>query len=265
MMYFYIEPKGRLGNALFRYCITRLFTIVYGHKELSECKVDLLSLFNISDELFVQFFSEMSPQNQGLLERTPPLLFHGFYQHDHQITTMKAQLRDYILSHPNEVIKDDRGETFQSSFILSPLVSPPYESLVHLRLEDFISHNLVMDPRCILPILQILPKPIYLLVKEPSTPLEKKYISYLQSHVQCEVLSGDVITDYNRMRNAKYLVCSRSTLSWMAAFWNDVHKVIFMPQQKYKCTHETFQYPSQNVLTYVWNTLSKEDCEQLFL
>ena len=42
------------------------------------------------------------------------------------------------------------------------------------------------------------------------------------------------------------MVCSRSTLSWLAAFFNDENVKTYMPKNYLSISHETFQYPNDN-------------------
>jgi hypothetical protein len=61
------------------------------------------------------------------------------------------------------------------------------------------------------------------------------------------------------MRHAEVLVCSRSTVSWIAALFNEINVKTYMPKNYGTLTHETFQYPNDNTEIYQWKIISKEE------
>jgi len=66
------------------------------------------------------------------------------------------------------------------------------------------------------------------------------------------------------MKNAKILVCSCSTLSWIAAFLSDKVTTVYFPNYKNRQIHETFKKPIENTILYDFTKCSQNDLEKLF-
>ena len=63
------------------------------------------------------------------------------------------------------------------------------------------------------------------------------------------------------MRNAKTLVCSNSTISWMAALLSETVTTVYMPNYPATRAHETFRNPIKNTIQYEIKTCTKEELE----
>jgi hypothetical protein len=61
-------------------------------------------------------------------------------------------------------------------------------------------------------------KSVCLVVNKPTMEIENKYIDYFKKFYNITIESNSGIEDYHIMKNAKILVCSCSTLSWIAGF-----------------------------------------------
>jgi hypothetical protein len=65
------------------------------------------------------------------------------------------------------------------------------------------------------------------------------------------------------MCQAETLVCSSSTLSWIASFLSDTVKTVYFPN-KTREPHESFNKPIENTYYYDIKLCSKEELETFF-
>jgi FkbM family methyltransferase len=63
------------------------------------------------------------------------------------------------------------------------------------------------------------------------------------------------------MKNAKTLICSLSTISWVASFLSDTIETVYFPNHKNRARHETFCKPIENTIYYDYKICSKIELE----
>ena len=257
----YDVEKGRLGNAIFRYLASSVFAIVYDLERQTGGN------YTIDDATFFTW-------KTAILNGTPievdrrRYVFDGYYQHDDIFIKYKPELIDYIRRHPDHVLKsngdpnlvlliNNDSVSYRAIDILHAS-SVKYDIVLHLRLEDFIYYDMVMNPNCIVPILnQYQDKQICIVVNQIKTDMEKKYIQFFQDKYNIIVESNDVITDYHIMQNAKILICSCSTLSWCASLFSETLETVYFPNYS-NAIHQTFKSPIKNTILYEYQSCSKE-------
>ena len=264
-------PQGRYGNAIFRYLASSLFCIIYDAKRTYDIN---------SCDVYITDIDFISWSEQVLLNNIPPLdtgktyLFQGYYQHDNIFLKYRDQLIEYIHAHPADRLITDGYTPVATGIYHYPVAEylsrellsyddkpspdntvPQYDIVVHLRLEDFVFVNQVIHPKCISDILYTIENhstnTICFVVAKPNTTLEHKYIDYFAKrfHIICE--SNSTTKDYHIIKNAKTLVCSRSTMCWAAAFFSNTLETVYFPN--YIATshvHETFKTPITNTISY---------------
>jgi hypothetical protein len=204
-------------------------------------------------------------------------MFYGFFQHDEIFLKYRKELITWMVTHPTELLYTDGNDGIITYFnynqvsykclqlLVNPYPSKLYDVVVHLRLEDFVNNNDVIHPKSIKNILDKLDsKDICLVINKPKTELETKYINYFKKFYNITLESNSVIEDYHIMKNAKILICSCSTLSWIAAFLSDRVQTVYFPDYNNNRTHETFKKPITNTILYSFDKATKEDLE-LFL
>ena len=81
--------------------------------------------------------------------------------------------------------------------------------------------------------------------QKPESEFEINYINTLLNKYNCVLEYNDTLTDFHIMRNAKVLVCSNSTLSWMAVYFSNSIETCFMPDHKYD-----YKKPIDNTIIY---------------
>jgi len=268
-------PLGRLGNAIFRYIATVVFHIVYNAKIINH--VDTLptdKFLHITDEVFIEWM------NADLEGKPFPMDditygFRGYFQHDAIYHKYRSKIIDHISKNMYDILLTDGKIAERSDFAYLPeqhpsgvLLVPPfgfnkfYDTVVHLRLEDFIDHNLAIHPECVKRVLDTIGTKSYCIVMNcPKSEIEFRYLEYLKQYFDITLESNDIITDYHIMKNAKTLVCSCSTISWAAAFFSETVQQVYMPNYYMNRAHETFRKPIENTILYYYRQCTKVELE----
>jgi len=270
----YDVEKGRLGNAIFRYLASSVFAIVHDLERETEWK-DIYNLetqleynYIVDDTTFVTWKNNILNGVNLRVNVTKRFVFDGYYQHDDIFKKYKTQLIDYIRKYPDHVLKSNgdpnlvllvnNDSVIYKAIDILHAPSVKYDIVVHLRLEDFIYYDMVMNPKCIVPILnQYQDKQICMVVQEIKTDMEKKYIQFFKNKYNIIIESNDVITDYHIMQNAKVLICSCSTLSWCASLFSETLETVYFPNYT-NSIHQTFKFPIKNTILYEYQSCSKE-------
>ena len=259
MKFLHIIKRGRFGNAIFRYLASRLFCIFLDYNISYSVNIQYYQYFD--DTCFVDWMKHFLKEKTIVYYDNSYLIFNGFYQHDMIYRFFKKNLINYIKNNPNEMIETDRDETYFAKDILGdkPHISYDYKTVIHLRIEDFISLELAMDPTSLDPVLEKCEQPFLFVHKKEETDFDMKYVDYFRNKYPTSIhYTENVVQCYNVMRHAEVLVCSCSTISWIAALFNDVNVKTYMPKNYRSLPHETFQYPNDNTELYEWKLLIKE-------
>lgn len=230
----------------------------------------------VTDEQFIYWMNAHLNGNILGLDEDTTYGFLGYFQHDTIYLKYRSQIIEYIRTHPTDMLTTDGNNEVRNDFNYLPtdyfsdsLLNAPqgfkkyYETVVHLRLEDFIENGTAIHPFYIKRLLESIDTTSYCFVmNSPDTELELSYLDYLRKYFNVIIESNDIITDYHIMKNAKMLVCSTSTISWAAAFFSDTVKRVYMPNYPAKRAHETFRKPIENTLAYDYKTCSKRELEE---
>lgn len=265
---------GRLGNAIFRYFASTLFCILYGAKRTYN-RNELNATIN--DQMFINWMNDVlndNIPNIGDLNYN----FYGYFQHDKIFLKFKNELLLWIKNNGEELLYTDGNDQYTNNYNYNVqsykaydlIHEPPninkYDVVVHLRLEDFIVNNDVIHPDCIINILKKLDYKSYCLVlNKPKNDIELQYVDYIKKNIDFDInlQTGTVIEDFHVMKNAKVLICSCSTLSWIASFMSDTVETVYFPN-KSKESHETFCKPIENTIYYDIIKCNKTTLENLF-
>jgi hypothetical protein len=255
------SARGRLGNAIFRYLASTLYCILYKAEKIQYHS----SYSNISDTDFIRWKDQVE---SGHIPTFPSnhYRFNDFYQHDRIYIKYLSELKEYIRSHPSEELRTESftdGETIVYSIqLLEDSTVRKYDTVIHIRLEDFITYGFVIHPIYFKQLIETANiKTACIVVNKITNELEQKYINYLKQYAELTLESNDIITDYHIMRNAKTLVCSNSTVSWAAALLSETATTVYMPNYPTRCIHETFRNPIKNTIQYEYKSCSKEELE----
>ena len=178
----------------------------------------------------------------------------------------KSQIINFIKNHPEIILITDHNEIYKAVDLVNFNSTKQYNIVVHLRLEDFIEISHVINPNSLKKVLYEIrneypDEEICLVLNNPNTVLERKYIDYLTKDLNnTKIETNDVITDFTIMRKSKILVCSCSTLSWAASFLSETVEKVYMPNYNNPDRiHETFKQPIQNTILYDFEKCSREE------
>lgn len=226
---------GRLGNAIYRYMAAAIICIVYNGNYI----VNIRQTNNLTDNDFYNIFINNNKRNLNSINLV------GYYKHDKIYNYYKEAIKKFIRDNPTHYILTDgikAGDSNCQKFYMSDIIKTAtnfkkkYELVLHLRLEDFVTHNLYIKKERIVELLDKieLSNKICIVCNKPETEFEINYIKYIidflkNKDVNTIIESNDVLTDYYIMKEAKILICSKSTLSWCAAFFSENIQVCYFP------------------------------------
>jgi hypothetical protein len=255
-------PQGRYGNAIFRYLASSLFCILYDAKRTyDETNRDIV----FSDTDFIQWSNSILNDEIPTIDITKKYLFCGYYQHDAIFLKYKSQLIHHINTYPEDLLITDGYKPggsglyhytvaqYRSIDLLQQVNTiRTYDIVVHLRLEDFVFVNQLLHPQCIAAVLENFGQQLICFVMNaPTTTFEHRYINYFKTRFNIVCESNDPVTDYHIIKNAKTLVCSRSTMCWAAAFFSTTLETVYFPNYTNpNHPHETFKRPIENTIPY---------------
>jgi len=249
--------KGRLGNAIFRYLASVVLCIYYN----GDYVVNEQQYNNCSDDHFCLITNTLN-KNYTI----DSLNMTEYYQHDTIYKINKNQIFEFIQNHLDHYVLTDginAGDGNHEKFYMINILNTPssftkkYKNVLHVRLEDFVTYNLFLPSERIINLLKndIINDDLCIVCKEPQTEFEKNYIlnivEYLKNkNINVIIESNDVLTDYYIMKEAEILICSKSTLSWCAAFFSDKIHQCYLPDYEIQPNIMTCKYPIDNTIIY---------------
>ena len=252
--------RGRLGNAIFRYMASTIMCLYYN----GSYSINISQTTNCSDELFMRIIKNIVNKDNKILI-TGGINMNSFYQHDLIYRIHKQDIINFINNHPDHFVLTDgvnAGDGNIEKFYMKDIINTPesfnkkYKNVLHIRLEDFVTYNLYLNIERIINLLKknIISDSLCIVCKKPETKFELSYITYIKDYlksinVKIFTEHNDVLTDYYIMKEAELLICSKSTLSWCAAFFSDKINKCFIPD--YDITpNSTFKRPIENTEMY---------------
>ena len=255
--------KGRLGNAIFRYMACAVICIISNNKYNHLSKGSIV----MTDEFFFEISRKiLNGENIGLQIENCNMT--QYYQHDNIYKFFKNKIIDFVNNNTEHIITTDginagdgNIETFKMYDIINTNINfnKKYKNVLHLRLEDFVTHNLYIPVERITKLLStsIISDDICIVCKEPTTDFENNYIQIIKTFIQNQTPSvkiiiehNDILTDYYIMKEAETLICSKSTLSWCAAFFSTTIKTCFFPDYIEQPKIMTCKNPINNTIHY---------------
>jgi hypothetical protein len=252
--------KGRLGNAIFRYMASSIMCLYYN----GSYSVNIPQNKNCSDELFINIIKNIINKENNLLINDG-INMNSFYQHDLIYKLHKQYIIKFINNHPHHYVLTDginAGDKQCEKFYMIDIINTPtsfnkkYKNVLHIRLEDFVTHNLYLKVERIIDLLKknILSDSLCIVCKKPVTDFEDSYINYIKYYlesinIKMFIEHNNVLTDYYIMKEAELLICSKSTLSWCAAFFSDKIQKCYLPDYN-ETANSTCKYPIDNTELY---------------
>jgi len=239
---------GRLGNAIYRYMASAIVCMLCNGNYV----INKQQCSNLSDNDFYNIFITKCITNNITVSSVN---MYGYYQHDEIYKEYKNRIFDFIRNNPSHYVLTDgikAGDSNYQKFFMIDILNTPssfnkkYKCVLHLRLEDFVTYNLFISKERVVEILKIINinscnnddndsiDTICIVCNKPETEFEFDYINYIQDFLKKQNIStifetNDVLTDYYIMKEAEVLICSKSTLSWCAAFFSDKIQTCYFP------------------------------------
>jgi len=256
----YFEPRGRLGNALFRYFSIVLILqnnpqLIYGG-----VNIDRHNAIAISDNLYKDIITN---NRFKLLNIDNNLSFGGYYQLQ-EIANYRDEIKLFLHNNQEHIIYNYPYKEFKISDIINkPNQLNTYDIVIHIRLEDFIENREFISCDNMLKLLNKI-TPLFftnnktaIVVNKPKSSFELNYIENIKAwfndnNISINIESNNILTDFHIMKEANKLICSNSTISWCAALLSDNIEICYMPDYKIRTDrcHQTFKYPIKNTILY---------------
>jgi hypothetical protein len=256
-------PAGRLGNAIFRYMASVIICIYYNGKYNISNNSNYPG-FRLNDNIFLKIIEGIENNNLYYLPFSQ-INMNNYYQDDDIYKKHKEAIFEFIENNPQHYVLPDSinaGDGKREKFYMIDILKTPlnfnkkYKNVLHIRLEDFVKHNLYLNCERILNLLDknIISESLCIVCNQPTTDFEYSYIKSIKDHLENMNISvflehNDVITDFYIMKCSETLICSKSTLSWCAAFFSTSIKKCYLPD--YDTTpNSTCKYPIDNTELY---------------
>ena len=273
---------GGFGNAVFNVLGTILLRILFpttiemiSFETMEEIEEYKRTAIPIDDDSFLEIVNTKIDNELSKLDLDPTKNYwnNSYCQYDEIYVRYREQIVDYILAHPQEKIF--AGHTyrfFPIRDIVSVQETERYDVLLHLRLGDFVALGWSIHPESIREALvkalakdkalvEAENKKIGIMVDHRNTELEKKYVDYmLEICPTADILeNNDLITDYNILRNAKHVIASCSTFSWIAVLFAQENQTVSFPNYEHRWQHEQFRRTHDRFTYYDISRISEEN------
>jgi len=269
---------GGFGNAVFNVLGTILLKVLFPDLEIvsfetmEEIEAYKETATKIDDDFFLEIVNAKIERNIDILDPSQHYWLSAYCQYDEIYVRYRAQIVDYILAHPQEKIF--AGHTYRFwpiRDIVSMQETETYDILLHLRLGDFVALGWTIHPESVRHVFTKAltdassndrNKKIGIMVDHRKTELEKKYVEYmLEVCPTAEILeNNDILTDYNLLRNAKHVIASCSTFSWIAVlFAQQENQTVSFPNYEHRWGFEQFRRTHDRFTEYDISRISEED------
>ena len=197
---------------------------------------------------------------------------NGFFQFGHIYLQYKEKILNYIVEHQNEhFIETDKNEKFLIRDLLNDSNLPldkQYDIVIHIRLGDFNGRPDYIELKYYLSLFETMDwlaldganKRICILFDPSiSSPGDCVYIEecmrwFKERNIPISIESNNLLMDFNIMKQASTIICSMSTLAWVAAYLSKRLKKCYMPDYNfYEIAHRRILYfkkPIENTTLY---------------
>jgi hypothetical protein len=265
---------GGFGNAVFNKLGTILLQILFptmiemvSFETMEEIEEYKNTAMEIKDEYFLEIVNAKIERYTEILDPSRNYWLNAYCQYDEIYVRYRKQIVEYILAHPQEKIFAAHSNRFFPMIdILSPKETERYDVLLHLRLGDFVGLGWTIHPESIRNVLANVlekEKKIGIMVDHRKTDLEMKYVEYMLEVCPAEteiIENNDLITDYNLLRNAKHVIASCSTFSWIAIlFTPQENQTVSFPNYEHRWQHEQFRRTHDRFYSYEFSRISEGD------
>jgi len=268
-MKIYSYNGSGFGNAVFSQYAAILFAILFDAEivnieDKSNIQVYYDTYIHIDDAYFMNIVNAKIERDETIIDINKNYFLIGYYQHDSYYVKYKKEIIEYVERNPHQLVfASHYSKPYQLIDIIEKKDTKVYDIVIHIRLGDFIGLAWTMNPNSLIDVLETLnnKENICIVMKKPVSELEKKYVKYILSYIPNAILENNEnpIIDYNIMRNARTLVCSCSTFSWVASFMGYENQLVYFPNYQSRWNHEQFRKPHDMIVYYEFKRCSEID------
>lgn len=218
-----LDGGGRFGNQIFRYWATKILCHLYGHEYVGSNIAQLCNPIEVNDHNYRDIFD-------GKLDKNLDIVVTGFCQDLNLFGNVYRNIVKELMcsSNTDEIFLYKHilvGQLDASIFNPSAFVLRPNDIVIHVRLDDFINSNSIMNTN-------ILSTTYYTQAIGERTQWDRVIIvtdvlrnskenTYIENMKTClggEVIvhQGTMLEDWHLLCKARNIVVSNSTFAWTA-------------------------------------------------
>ena len=224
----------------------------------------------ITDENFLYFLDKNVSHTN--------IIMYGQFQFDQIFLEYKIDILQFIEQNKNiHYIKTDRQQKFLIKDIVDDVVLPQskiYDIVIHIRLGDFNGRPDFIEYEYyekLFETIDFLKRPVFtksegagerwkkicIVIEHVTNENDKRFLEkcinwFETKNIPIHIESNELLIDFNIMKQTKILVCSMSTLSWMAAYFSKILEKCYMPNYILygERKNQTFKKPIENTVLY---------------
>jgi len=218
------------------------------------------------EEEFSKIQQSLLSTNECVIPKDVEVIFMpDFYQHDLIYRAYRTQILEYVRGNPSHTVTTDSthsGDFKQQEFRVTEIVNTPisfeskYNTVLHVRLGDFVSNNDVIPIERYLALFENYKfnDTVCIVCENPKTKFEIEFLHKLRlgldkHNIKYMLQSDNLLNDYYTMKEAETLICSNSTLCWIACLFSTKLKVCYFPS-KDLVRNGFFSKPHENTLYF---------------
>ena len=237
--------NGRFGNNVIEYIGAKLIQKTYNFAEVISIEHKPKNAYIINDTMFRDIMNSYQ-ENRTLptLDLNRPIVLEAYCQRSDILTIHRDYIKSIFTSENCDAInlKYKVCDIVNHSFTLPSNYSPSDDLVMHLRLDDFRTHqnggifnaedikNKILRP--------ITFKQLYIICEKLKEPWEKDYVSQFNEFNPI-IVNGELLDDYSFIKSANRLILSPSSFAWSAAFLGSA-KEIHIPLQPFQGVHTDY-------------------------
>ena len=233
----YFLVQGQFGNNLFQYFASEIIRKIYDYDEVKPT-FQINYEFNtvIGDTEFKKIITAYIKGEKLMFDTSKDILMYGFFQRSEIFLKERDFIRSLFveenMTNISNRIKIGNILKYKSKHTIHPT---PNDLVLHVRLAgafewaDFIDMenktSQLYNPEKVKEIIKgITYDKLYIVCNTPKAEWEKEYLAEFND-LNPTIISGLLGDDFDFMLNAKKLITSASTMSWMAALLGDADEV----------------------------------------